>query len=228
MGTRCVDSPKTLSLVLCLLHTACGGTSPAAPTPLVASPEVPDLVHQLSSGGYIVFFRHAARDTAAISISALATADNAGECVPGSELTDAGVTDALALRDAFVRLGIRVDSVYASPTCRTTKMAELMFGHFVTTRALTWPGMWHPGEEASLTATLVELLGTVPEENSNTVLISHNDVMQTGRVGLALTLEQAEAAVFRPLGDGTFQLAGRILKEQWSTPAWIPRATVRR
>jgi phosphohistidine phosphatase SixA len=188
---------------------------------------VPDLLHDLSSGGYVIFFRHAARDTTAIATSALAVVDNAGECVPGSELTEAGVADALALRDAFIRLDIHVGRVYASPTCRTTRMAELMFDRYETTRALTWPGMWRPEEEAALTASLVELLATPPVANTDTVLVSHNDVLQAGRVGVALTLDQAEAAVFRPLANGGFELAGRIPKEAWTAPAWVPAGTVR-
>jgi phosphohistidine phosphatase SixA len=128
------------------------------------------------------------------------------------------MADARALGAAIHQLGIAIDQVYVSPTCRTTQMASLMFGDFVTTRALAWPGMWLPDEEPQLTAGLRDLLGHVPAPSRNTVLISHNDVLQSRRIGLEISLDQSEAAVFRPEGDGTFRLVGRIKKDQWVPP----------
>jgi phosphohistidine phosphatase SixA len=207
--------------LLTFLAACSSGPPPVAPTPLVASPEVPDLVHELSSGGYVIFFRHAARDAAAISTPDLALADNQAECRPGSELTAAGIADVQSLKRAFEGLGIGVDRVYASPTCRTTQMAALMFARFEVTRALAWPGMWRSAEEPALTTSLRQLLGAPPAPHLNTVLISHNDVLQANRIGVGLTLDQAEAAIFRPLEDGTFQFVGRVLKEQWTIPPWL-------
>ncbi|HSL20894.1 MAG TPA: hypothetical protein VK886_05120 [Vicinamibacterales bacterium] len=207
---------------VCLTFMGCQGRpSPAAPTTLGAMP-ARELVHQLASGGYVIFFRHAARDLNVLATTDLAVVDNAGECVPGSALTEAGAVDARALGAAFVRLGVGVDKVHASPTCRTIQMASLMFPDHATTRALSWPGMWYRDEEAFLTAELIDLLGTLPAPSLNTVLISHNDVLQAGRVGVGISLEQSEAAIFRPGGAGAFELIGRITKEEWTTLVGIP------
>jgi hypothetical protein len=78
--------------------------------------------------------------------------------------------------------------------------------------------MWLPDEEPLLTSGLLDLLRHVPSASRNTVLISHNDVLQARRVGLDVSLDQSEAAVFRPDGDGTFRLVGRIKKDQWTPP----------
>jgi hypothetical protein len=173
------------------------------------------LLTDVASGGYVLFFRHSERDAGAISTGDLAAVDNRGDCVPGSELTPNGVSDAIALGDRFRRYGIDVEKVYASPTCRTTEMARLAFVDFEVTRALTYAGMWAPGEGDLLAAALRKLLATVPGRGRNIILIAHNDVLRSARVGVDLTLDQAEAAVFRPRGGETFDYLGRIPKAEW-------------
>ncbi len=173
------------------------------------------LLTDVASGGYVLFFRHSERDAGAISTAALAVADNLGECVPGSELTANGRSDAIALGERFQRYGIAVEKVYASPTCRTTEMARLAFGTYETTRALTWAGMWAPGEEDALTPVLRSLLAGVPPAGRNIVLIAHNDVLRSSRVGFDITLDQAEAAVFRPHGGDSFEFLGKIPRAEW-------------
>lgn len=205
-------------VLLCVLHAACApGVSPLSPDSggaLRPPPQSP-LVQQIASGGYVLFFRHAERDATAMTVGDLAIADNAGLCAPGSELTPKGIQDAIAIGAAFRDLGVRVDQVFASPTCRTTQMATLAFGAFETTRALTWPDMWSDVERSSLTPELRALLGRVPAPGANIVLISHNNVLQASRVGMDLALEQGECAVFQPTGERDIQLIGRIPLQGW-------------
>jgi phosphohistidine phosphatase SixA len=173
------------------------------------------LLPDVAFGGYVLFFRHSERDTAALSTATLATVDNAGTCEPGSELTAKGRADASALGERFRRYGITVQKVYASPTCRTVEMARLAFGTSESTRGLLWADAWAPGEVDTVPALLRGYLSTKPDARANVVLISHNDVLNRAGLGVDLVLEQAEAAVFRPLGHGTFELVGRIPKAQW-------------
>lgn len=212
----CADI-KRASLVDIAGRQAAGEAVRAASVRLDSDgPGADGLLSDVAAGGYVLFFRHSERNAGAISTAALAVADNAGECVPGSELTANGTADAIALGERFRRYGIAVQKVYASPTCRTTQMARLAFGEgFETTRALTWAGMWAPDEEAALATPLRQLLGGRPESRKNIVLIAHNDVLRASRVGLDLTLDQAEAAVFRPLGGEAFEYLGKIPKAEW-------------
>ena len=176
----------------------------------------PGLIGQVASGGYVLFFRHTARDASVIQTGDLAIVDNAGQCVPGSELTSNGVSDATRLGEALSRYGVKIDRVYASPTCRTTQMARLAFGpQYETRRELTWPGMWTVEESTTLTPPLRVLLGPQPAAGTNIVLILHNDVLTEDRTGVTVTLGQGDSAVFRASGDGTFQLAGKILLQEW-------------
>jgi phosphohistidine phosphatase SixA len=164
----------------------------------------------------VIFFRHTARDASVISIEELVVADKAEQCVPGSELTSAGISDAIAIGQAFRRYGIRVGHVYASPACRTVQMASLAFGPpFDTRRELTYPGMWTSEEATSLAPSLRLLLGTPPSAGTNVVLLSHNDVLTQDRVGVTLTFGQGDSAVFHPSGDGSFELVGTISLQEW-------------
>lgn len=202
---------RLILTVLCVAATHCG----AAPSPTSPSSPAPTLTSMVAGGGYVLFFRHAARDTEAISTDALLAVDKTGECVPGSELTAQGEADALAIRAAFKQRGVHVDHVYASPTCRTQQMATLAFGPHETSAGLAWPEIWEPEEAAALQSVLPDLLARQPARGTTTVLISHNGVLVPMRMGLDITLNQAEAAVFLPDGQGHFQFVGRILKSEW-------------
>ena len=208
-------------LTLAATAAACGaGDSPAGPsapaTPTVRPDQSRPLVEQVVDGGFVLFFRHSARDASAMPTALLAAVDNAGECRPGSELTSSGIADAEALGQAFARRGIRVEHVYASPACRAVQMARLAFGDgFETTRALSWLGMWSEGEGQALAPLLRALLSTPPARGQNVVLISHNDVLEADRVGMDVTLDQSEAAVFKPQGRHAFALVGRLRLDEW-------------
>jgi phosphohistidine phosphatase SixA len=234
-GTGRSGRALLVSLVYsCLLWASCGGAaaSPTVASPAASDPAVeagptdpagppavavpPGLIGQVAAGGYVLYFRHTARDSSLISTGDLAVADNAAQCLPGSELTSAGISDATGIGQAFRRYGITVDHVYASPTCRTVQMADLAFGPgSETRRELSWPGMWTAAEKATLTPKLRALLGTAPPAGGNIVLLSHNDVLTEDRIGITVTLGQGDAAVFRPAGDGSFELIGRINLQEW-------------
>jgi broad specificity phosphatase PhoE len=216
------------SAFLCLCLSGCGESpSPVAPTPQPPSPPSatpqppptvpppPGLLGQVVPGGYVIFFRHASRDSDAISTEDLAIADSVGACKPGSELTAEGVAEAVAIGATFTRHGMKADKVYNSPTCRTDQMASLAFGEHEPRRELTYPGMWTDEEKVTLTPKLRELLGTKPADGTSIVLISHGTVLVADRIGTTVNLGQADAAVFRPLGSSTFEFVGVIPKSEW-------------
>lgn len=213
------------ALLVFLLAGCSSPSSPIAPGPPSGEARPDDLIGQLATGGYVIFFRHAERDPTAMATSDLAAADNAGVCAPGSELTAKGMADAWAIGTAFKNRGVRVDRVYASPTCRTTQMATIAFGSFTTTRSLTWPDMWTDDERETLTPLLRDLLGTTPARGTNIVLISHNNVLQAGRIGVDVALDQGESCIFRPAG-GEFEMVGRVPLQEWLKSASTAGVTV--
>jgi broad specificity phosphatase PhoE len=209
-----------------LLQVGCSSaSSPLAPGPPSGETRPGDLIGQLAAGGYVIFFRHAERDATAMATAELVAADNAGVCAPGSELTAKGLADARSIGAAFQNRGVRVDRVYASPTCRTTQMATVAFGSFTTTRSLTWPDMWTDDESVTLTPLLRNLLGTIPARGTNIVLISHNNVLQAARIGVDVSLDQGESCIFHPVG-GEFEMVGRVPLQEWLTSAATAAVTM--
>ena len=59
---------------------------------------------------------------------------------------------------------------------------------------------------------LRDQLSVPPGEEGNTVLVSHTSNLE--EVG-GVTLEEGEAAVYEPLGDGEFELRARLMPGQW-------------
>ena len=205
--------PLTI-LAFAVAVAMCGkGSSPAVPSAVPGNALVADVVR----GGSVLFFRHAARDASAISNEDLARTDRTGGCAPGSELTSEGTADARAIGAAFRDLEIPVGRVIASPTCRTKQMAQLAFGAHEEMQALLYPEAF-PENEGENVPELRRLLSTPPRPGTATVLVSHNNVLVPGRTDLDLTLDQAEAAVLRPLGDRV-ELVGRIKKSEWVAQA---------
>lgn len=208
---------------LCLLAIACGDArAPSAPSPpsTPSAPELPKLqglLADVATGGSVLFFRHAARDANAISTGDLARADNDHLCVPGSQLTTEGAADSTAIGRVFSAYRIQIGRLAISPTCRTEQMATLAFPGqaFESRRELTWPDMWLPGEADTIPSLLRALLGEPPPSGLTTVLISHSNVLRSESIGVAVTLNQADAAVFRPLGAGTFELRGIVTRDDW-------------
>ncbi len=55
-------------------------------------------------------------------------------------------------------------------------------------------------------------LSIPPECGSNTVLVAHGNVP---RAAAYLRIDEAEAAIFRPDGNGGFSLVARVLPPEW-------------
>lgn len=94
-------------------------------------------------------------------------------------------------------------------------MATLAFGAHEARRELTWPGMWTAEEQTLLTPGLRQLLGAQPSKGTNHVLVSHGNVLVADRIGVTIELDQADAAVFRPLCGESFEFVGTIRKSEW-------------
>lgn len=183
-------------------------TATPLPTPIpveAAELEGLGLVEALLSGGYVLYFRHAATDMTQSDTSSA----NLADCSTQRNLTEQGRADALALGAAILELGIPIGEVRSSAYCRTRETALLAFGEAVTSTDLTG----FPSDlTEERTATLRILLSTPPASGSNSVLVAHN--LNIGAAA-GLDLAEGEAAVFLPLGGGNFQLVGRVLPGDW-------------
>lgn len=186
--------------LLLVLAAGCGaGAEPETLRPLVGT----ELVDALQDGGHVLSLRHAETpDDGTDQPGSL------GDCSRQRQLNDAGRADARALGDAVRALEIPAGEVRASPYCRTVETAELAFG-----RSVAEPGLLTPTPETRgrTTRTLRRLLGSVPEDGENTVLVGH---LTNLRLLSTASPDEGGTVVLRPDGEG-FVLVGAVPSQGW-------------
>jgi Histidine phosphatase superfamily (branch 1) len=162
------------------------------------------LLTALRSGGYVLYFRHAATDIGQ-------KAADYENCANEINLTEAGRADARAIGAAIRSLGVPIGEVLASPFCRTRETAELIFG-----RAIVTPGVLggSASDEGGRYAELKLLFARRVASGANLVIVSHRD--QFIAVAGGPFLEEGEAAVIEPLDSGGFRVVIRIRKDEWA------------
>ncbi|MET0680200.1 MAG: histidine phosphatase family protein [Burkholderiales bacterium] len=189
---------RRLALVLGLTV----GWAAAAEAPL--APQA--AVDVLRSGGYVLYFRHAATDMSKNDAGMTSFDD----CPTQRNLVDRGRDDARAIGAAIRALGIPIGKVRASPFCRTVETAELAFGRAEKTSEVRG-GPARPDDPARY-APLRNLLSQRPARGTNDVIVSHGNPFHA--VAGPPYLAEGEAAVVEPAGDG-FRVVARIRVEDW-------------
>jgi phosphohistidine phosphatase SixA len=178
------------------------GWAAAAEAPL--APQA--AVDALRSGGYVLYFRHAATDMSKNDAGMTSFDD----CPTQRNLVDRGRDDARAIGAAIRALGIPIGKVRASPFCRTVETAELAFGRAEKTSEVRG-GPARPDDPARY-APLRKLLSQPPARGTNDVIVSHGNPFHA--VAGPPYLAEGEAAVVQPAGDG-FRVVARIRVEDW-------------
>lgn len=201
---------------------ACGGSRPAAPTAAshppsshaarVPSADAAAVVAALRQGGYVLYFRHAAADSATVQPAHLVLED----CRTQPGLSVGGRAQAESIGRAFERLRVPVGAVRSSPYCRCADTARLAFGYLLLDDDLR-PLSDGAGEGRG--AALGRLLATPPLPGRNSVLVGHAENLQQV-AGIAL--EEGEAAIIRPApAGGSYSIIGRVRATQWQAVAVV-------
>ncbi len=175
------------------------------------SPE--ELVAMLQKGGYNIFLRHGATDRRQRD----SIIPNLKKCSTQRNLSDAGRQHMRALGKRFKDLKIPVSEVQSSPFCRCAESGRLAFGEVIIRNDLR-SAPDHGGPEGKLLAqTLRRLLGQMPPQGSNSVLISH-----TTNLYMATRIwprYEGIAMIFHPTSNGGFRYLGSIMLNQWPKPS---------
>ena len=179
----------------------------------VAGGDVADddaLADLLAEGGLVIYLRHTATTTTGVD-----DLDTLGDCDAQRELSAQGRDDARAIGTAFDRLDVPVQRVVASPFCRTVDSAELAFGDTDVDEALlalATADQGGPELVDRITEAGRSLIGTVPEDGTNLVLVGQLTNVEpiTGT-----SLAWGEAALFRPDGDGEVALLATVELDRW-------------
>ncbi len=166
-------------------------------------------VERLRSGGYVLYFRHAATDLSKND----ANMTSFDDCPTQRNLVDRGRDDARAIGSAVRALGIPIGKVRASPYCRTVETAALAFGRAEKTGAVR--GGPAQANDPARYAALRKLLAQPPARGTNDVIVSHGNPFYA--VAGPPYLAEGEAAVVQPTADG-FRVIARIRVEDWPAP----------
>ena len=175
-------------------------------------------ISDLAKGGYVIYLRHTERDKGAELPELITDIDNRQECMPGTELNTLGREQAKGLAEKMAEFNIKVDQVYASPTCRTREQAEIMFGDdFELRRELVYTQMRRKHEHDSLNVFLSALLYSPVREGYNRVLIAHGTVLKPVGVDHP-KIAQGDAIILKQVGRRDFEAVAIIPFTEWDLP----------
>jgi virginiamycin B lyase len=197
---------------VCAALAAVPATGPAA-----ADTPPARLLERLTSGGYVLVFRHAATDFSKPDADRVVLRD----CRTQRNLSGPGRKDARAVGAAADRLHLPVGRVLASPYCRTLETARLAFGPGagIARPLLNTVDAVHDDRWRRQIRAARALFARKPQAGTVDVLVTHGSVV-TDVTGEALA--EGEALVLRPLGDSRFTVLGRIAPADWRA---APRRT---
>jgi hypothetical protein len=196
-----------LSILLLFINSA------AATTPTLLNDLA--LVDALRTGGHNIYFRHVSTDWS--QSDNLHQADDWLNCDPTQmrQLSEAGRADAMAIGNAIRKLEVPVSEILASPYCRTVETARLMgLGQVTTSTAvMNLRAAEYFGGRAAIVTTAQRLLSTPPPAGGNRVIVAHGNVASAATPAYPA---EGEGLVFKPEGDGSFILVGRVEPGQWA------------
>jgi phosphohistidine phosphatase SixA len=181
------------------------------PTPPLLRGE--DLMRALQSGGYTILVRHARTDRNA------SNKETPGETPPlradQRNLTADGEKDVRLMRAVVQKYRFPISEVLTSPVYRCRETADA-FGSPEVTLTL---------RKIPMTAETEALVAAAPKRGTNRVLVTHHFVIEKYVPGITPgAIDESEAAVVRPGGDGKVVLVGKIALADWQALAGEAKA----
>jgi phosphohistidine phosphatase SixA len=191
-----------------ILSVLAGSTGAQEKKPLADK----ELVEQLKKGGYVIYFRHCATNQDQADTDTL----NLENTKAQRQLTDEGHEQGKAIGKAFKTLGIYVEYVLTSKFLRASETgADLNVGELKDSLDVTEPVNVSPNEAKRRAAELRKLLGTIPPERKNLIIVSHRTNLQDAVGKEVGDMVEGEAVVFKPTGKG-FEMVARVKCEKWT------------
>ncbi|HSH43485.1 MAG TPA: histidine phosphatase family protein [Arenicellales bacterium] len=173
-----------------------------------------ELVEALRAGGYNIYFRHAQTDWS--QADRIEEAGDWESCDPADarQLSQAGRDTVRGIGEMIRLLRIPVGRVLASPYCRAVDTARLMdLGPVeTTTDVMNLRAAEYVGGRAAVVARARTLLSAPPAAGTNTIIAAHGNV---AREATPVYPGEAEGVVFRPLGNGEFEVVARVRAGDW-------------
>jgi len=180
--------------------------------PRTAMADDKELAQALRAGGLVLIIRHGATrsdeaDADPVDFDNIAAQRN---------LNDKGKAAAVALGEAFRRIGAPVGKVYTSRFNRAYETATLAgFKEIEKTPDLTYAkSAVSPDKNTTNPEAVRKMLGTAPQPGTNTVLITHTPNIVDALGKDWAEVKEGEASIFRP-ANGSYTLVARVQMDDW-------------
>jgi broad specificity phosphatase PhoE len=172
-----------------------------------------DLAQRLRGGGFNIYFRHS------LTMRAGQPDDDIMSCAGQRNLTEAGVALAREIGRGFRALRIPVGDVLSSPYCRCVDTARWAFGRVAVAEWLETDGNPQGAAERARLLRLKAALVSPPPAGVNIAFVAHgNNLMGLAQVHgwPRLPIEEAEAAIFQPAGNGIPAVVALVKAAEWN------------
>ena len=180
--------------------------------PRTAMADDKELAQALRAGGLVLIIRHGATrsdeaDADPVDFDNIAAQRN---------LNDKGKAAAVALGEAFRRIGAPVGKVYTSRFNRAYETATLAgFKEIEKTPDLTYAkSAASPDKNTTNPEAVRKMLGTAPQPGTNTVLITYTPNIVDALGKDWAEVKEGEASIFRP-ANGSYTLVARVQMDDW-------------
>jgi len=208
--------------------------------PLKRPPEVPlakakndpankfagtELLRELMRGGYVLYFRHAARESdysaGIFALESLMSVTQKEIRHPTSRyavcLNEKGKVQSWLINELFRELKIPVGKVVSSPICRSMETAQLAFGKIDELHpALVHPPLQLPEQKEEFKNKKLKLLATLPAPGTNTVVVAHGGgtLEQTG-ISYS-KFNQSDTIIMKSLGENKVEFIAKMTLLDWA------------
>lgn len=176
------------------------------------------IVARLAEGGYVIYLRHGRTDTT------YQDKQDRPEwwksCDPKRHrlLSDDGRSQMRSIGDNLRSLQVPIAKVVTSEYCRAVDSGLLLQLMPVTQdAALNFADAqrYVKRSDTDMIAGLRALISEKPPAGKNTLLVGHVHGFNPPIDIVFTQIQEAEAAILRPLGEGKFEVVGRVTVEQW-------------
>ncbi len=197
-----------LTLSLLLPAAVAQQVDPRAFEELPASPQ---LLQQVRQGGFVLYMRHGATDSAQPDQVPI----DLNDCATQRPLHDAGRAEIIEVGNAIRRLGVPIDAIHVSPLCRAVESAQLAYGYGITVvNELMYTAHLTTAEKLPVVAMTRKLISEPVSEGSNRMIVAHAPNL-ADLMGYFPTVE-GSLIIFRPLGNGEFEYLATIHPKDWA------------
>jgi hypothetical protein len=187
------------------------------------APAVETLLTDLQKGSYVIVFRHGATDDSQKDVYPLNFSDMKAQ----RQLSATGREMAAEVGEAIKKLHIPIGLVFTSKLNRAAETGKLLSGKDVQVRAaLTDSGggmasaMMNPSGANELAGVAVrELVNTPPQNETNTLLVTHKTNFADAFGKDAGNVQEGEAFIYKPDVSGEPKLVARMKAMDWIAAA---------